>query len=88
MDTLAHATLGKKKIGHGLEAISWWQNGEIEKVKKYCMEDVKITKEIYEYALQNGNLKYRDGRTTREIPLDTSEWEKAGGHSMTHTLPF
>lgn len=89
LDSVAEGTLGKKKIGHGLEAITWWKNGEIEKVKKYCKEDVKITKEIYEYALKNGMLKYKDLSKNREIKLDTSKWEqKEDSGSMTHTLPF
>ena len=32
LDTLAEATLGKKKSGNGLEAVAWWRNGEVEKV--------------------------------------------------------
>ncbi|MEK7589722.1 MAG: ribonuclease H-like domain-containing protein [Patescibacteria group bacterium] len=89
LDSVAEGTLGKKKIGHGLEAITWWKNGEVEKVKKYCQEDVKITKELYEYALKNGVLKYKDLHENREIKLDTSDWEKEeGGGSITHTLPF
>lgn len=88
LDSVAEGTLGKKKIGHGLEAITWWRNGEIEKVKKYCEEDVRITKEIYEYALKNKAVKYKDLSETRDIKLDTSNWEDAGGDSITHTLPF
>ena len=41
LDTIAEATLGKKKTGHGLEAITWWKNGEVDKIIKYCLEDVK-----------------------------------------------
>ena len=89
LDSVAEGTLGKKKIGHGLEAITWWRDGEREKVKKYCQEDVKITKEIYEYALKNGMVKYKDMSESREIKLDTSEWEKQSeSGAMTHTLPF
>lgn len=88
LDTIAEATLGKKKIGHGLEAITWWKNGEIDKIIKYCLEDVKITKEVYEYALKNGLLKYKDGNELKDIKLDTSHWEKEDSSSITHTLPF
>lgn len=89
LDSVAEATLGRKKIGHGLDAIIWWKNGEIERVKKYCKEDVKITKELYEYALKNKVLKYKDLGEIRDIKLDTSTWEneKKDG-SITHTLPF
>ena len=88
LDTIAEATLGKKKTGHGLEAITWWKNGEIDKIIKYCLEDVKITKEVYEYALKNGSLKYKDGNELKEIKLDTRNWEEESASSITHTLPF
>lgn len=88
LDTVAEATLGKKKIGHGLEAITWWKNGEIDKIIKYCLEDVKITKEIYDYALKNGSLRYKDGNELKEIKLDTRNWEEKSANSITHTLPF
>jgi DEAD/DEAH box helicase domain-containing protein len=88
LDDVAEATIGKKKIGHGLEAIVWWRNGEKDKVIKYCLEDVKITKELYEYALKNKHLKYRDGLIVKEIKLDPTLWENKEEKVMTHTLPF
>jgi DEAD/DEAH box helicase domain-containing protein len=88
LDTVAEATLGRNKIGHGLEAIVWWRNGEKDKVIKYCTEDVRITKDIYEYALKNKSLKYLDGKDMKEIKLDTSNWDKKDDSAMTFTLPF
>ncbi|MEK7145486.1 MAG: ribonuclease H-like domain-containing protein [Patescibacteria group bacterium] len=91
LDTLAEATLGRKKTGDGAESVRWWRAGEIKKVIDYCIEDVKLTKELYEYALKNHHLKYRDLKIIKEIPLDTSYWEKIAGtdfHKLTHTLPF
>jgi DEAD/DEAH box helicase domain-containing protein len=88
MDSVAEATLNKNKIGHGLEAITWWKNGEIDKIIKYCLEDVKITKELYEFALSYGKLKYKDNNQLRDIPLDTRNWEKKEASAMTFTLPF
>ena len=88
LDLVAEGTLGRKKTGNGLEAVVWWKNGEIDKIKKYCIEDVKITKELYEYALKNGVLKYKDLSETREIKLDTSKWEKKENTLINHTLPF
>lgn len=88
LDSIAEGTLGKKKTGHGLEAVAWWKAGEIEKIKKYCKEDVKITKELYDYALKNNSLKYKDMDKILEIQLDTIDWEKYKNSSMTHTLPF
>lgn len=88
LDDVAEATLGKNKTGHGLEAIVWWKNGEKDKVVKYCLEDVKITKELYEYAKKHGHVKYREGTKIKDIKLDPSNWEKPRETAMTHTLPF
>lgn len=88
LDSVAEATLGKKKIGSGLDAIVWWQNGEIEKVRKYCIEDVRITKEVYEYALKNGSVKYMDFGEKKVVPIDTSTWQNGDKSTLNHTLPF
>lgn len=88
LDSVAQATLGRKKSGSGLDAIKWWQEGKFEKVIKYCIEDVRITKEIYEYALKNGKVRYSDFGTKRDIVLDTSHWETDTNSALTHTLPF
>ena len=34
LDQIAEGTLGLKKSGHGLDAITWWRNGEIDKIIK------------------------------------------------------
>lgn len=86
LDTIAEATLGVNKSGHGLEAVTWWKQGKYEEVKKYCLDDVKITKEIYDYALKNGCLKFKDAGVIKDIKLDTSKWEKKGDSAITHTL--
>ena len=89
LDTIAEGTLGTGKSGNGLQAITWWKNGEIEKIRKYCLDDVRITKEVYEYALKNGHVKYKEMGATREIKLDTSKWEAvAPAAALTKTLPF
>src|SRR3989344_1706676 len=35
LDSVAEATLGVGKSGNGLDAITWWKNGEIDKIRKY-----------------------------------------------------
>jgi DEAD/DEAH box helicase domain-containing protein len=88
LDQLAEGTLGKKKSGHGLDAIMWWRQGEIEKIRTYCIDDVKITKEIYEYARLNNKLLFKEGGKMNEIKLDTSSWEDPIINKLTYTLPF
>ena len=91
LDTIAEATLGVKKSGHGLEAVEWWKTGEIDKIIKYCVADVKLTKDLYEYAIKNGKLKYKDlgvQGTIKDIKFNTADWEKVTENAMTFTLPF
>jgi hypothetical protein len=88
LDQVAEGTLGTNKSGHGLDAYIWWKQGEIEKIKKYCLDDVRITKEIYDYALKNGILIYKEGPNLHEVKLDTSSWENVEDTAINHTLPF
>ncbi|MEK7227372.1 MAG: ribonuclease H-like domain-containing protein [Patescibacteria group bacterium] len=88
LDQLAEGTLGKHKSGHGSDATKWWSAGEVEKVRQYCIDDVRITKELYDYALQNQKLIFKEGGQFKEIKLDTSEWEEPSENKMTFSLPF
>jgi DEAD/DEAH box helicase domain-containing protein len=88
LDSIAEATLGRKKTASGMDAVKWWAEGEYDKVIKYCIEDVRITKDVYEYALKNSKLHYSDFGKKKDIPLDVSKWEKPDRASITHTLPF
>lgn len=88
LDSVAEGTLGVKKSGDGLEAIRWWRQGEVDKVKKYCEDDVRITKEIYDFARKNNFLKYKDFAGMQTIPLNTENWETKGNGALNHTLPF
>lgn len=85
---VAHATIGAKKGGHGLEAVKWWREGKIDDIKKYCKQDVKITKELFEYIQEHKKVLFKDGSRKREIPIDTSDWVPHEDLAMTHSLPF
>jgi len=88
LDTVGEATLGRNKTADGAEAVVWWQKGEIDKLISYCIEDVRLTKELYDYAIANNKLKYKDLGAIKEIKLDTSSWEIPESSAMTFTLPF
>ena len=89
LDNLAEATLGKKKSGNGMDAVTWWKQGLFEKVRAYCLDDVKITEELYLHAKKHKALKYKDFDGVRDIKLDTSAWETLSeSPGLTHTLPF
>jgi DNA polymerase III epsilon subunit-like protein len=89
LDSIAEATLGVNKSGHGLEAVKWWKEGKGDLVRKYCLDDVRITKDVYDYALANKELKYKDFGDLKSIKLDVRDWEKIPEPvALTHTLPF
>ena len=88
LDAVAEGTLGKRKSGHGGQSLVWWRNGEIEKVRAYCQKDVELTKELYEYALKYGSLKYRELGALHEIKLNTQKWLAPESGAMTFTLGF
>ncbi len=75
LDKIAEGTFGVKKSGDGLEAVKWWRQGEVEKIRKYCLDDVKITKDVYEFAMKNKKLIFKEGPFTKEIKLETKHWE-------------
>lgn len=88
LDTVAEATIGAKKSADGLQAVRWWREGKIDEIKKYCLQDVKVTKKVFDYALAHGHVKFKDGGRKREIPLDVSTWGDKVDAGMTHALPF
>ncbi|MCA9361166.1 ribonuclease H-like domain-containing protein [Candidatus Kaiserbacteria bacterium] len=88
LDSVAQATIGAKKSADGLQAVRWWREGNIAAIKKYCEQDVKVTKKIFDYALENGHVLFKDGYRKKEIPLDVSSWKVKEDSSVTHSLPF
>ncbi len=76
LDAIAKMTLGSTKNDSGENAIKYWTEHTEEslaKLKEYCEMDVEITKNIYDFVLQNGYLKYKDyWNEIHEVKLDFS----------------
>lgn len=70
LNEFAAETLGAKKSGHGLQAITWYQEGNWEDLCKYCLDDVKITKELYEYGKKNNAVYYMAPFGRREVRVN------------------
>lgn len=86
LDAIAEGTLGMKKSGDGGQSLRWWKAGEVEKVRSYCLKDVEITRKIFDFALKNGGIKYKELGKVREVKLDTSSWLAPKVSAMTFTL--
>lgn len=57
---LATATLGYGKSGSGADALEYWKNQDLESLRKYCLQDVRVTKDLYYHGLTNRTVKYYD----------------------------
>jgi hypothetical protein len=59
-------------------------------VKKYCLDDVKITKEVFDYAEKHGKLIFKEDGKKIDIPLpDAKKWaEPRENVAMTFSMPF
>lgn len=75
LDKIAEGTFGVRKSGDGLEAVKWWREGKVDEIRKYCLDDVKITRDVYEFALKNKKLLYKEGPFVKEVKLDVKSWE-------------
>lgn len=53
LESVASATLGTGKSADGLQALEWWRQGEIEKIAEYCREDVRVTRDLFDFGKRN-----------------------------------
>ncbi len=60
LEDIAQPSLGTGKIAHGTDAITWWRAGRFRDVAEYCCFDVKVTRLVHEFGIQNGFVKYTD----------------------------
>jgi DEAD/DEAH box helicase domain-containing protein len=60
LDDLARANLGKTKIAKGTDAVDYWKNEELDKLEEYCLEDVRLTYDVWKVGEDSGRLKYFD----------------------------
>ena len=80
LDSIAQPTLKLRKSGTGFDALSLFKEGKMEELKRYCFDDVRLTKEIYEYGRANGKVYFTSSwdYKTYEIPVswreETEEW--------------
>ena len=73
LDSLAQATLGSSKLGSGLDALEYYRAGDWDKLERYCLEDVKLTRDLYEYARKYGQLFFQKGPRRAPIAMSFAE---------------
>ena len=75
LDSIAQATLNAQKSGNGLDAIRYFREGNMEALKKYCLDDVRITRDIFEYGKTHGKLLYNSKYHPESLSVSV-RWNK------------
>ncbi|MFA6427976.1 MAG: ribonuclease H-like domain-containing protein [Candidatus Buchananbacteria bacterium] len=88
LESLAQATLGYGKSGSGLDAVKYFAEGKLKELVKYCTDDVKVTKELYEYGLKNKEVFYQDFFSKNKIKVPVDFTTKDLKSSVNLSLPF
>jgi DEAD/DEAH box helicase domain-containing protein len=71
LDSIATATFGVEKTAEGLQAIQWFKEGKLLEIAEYCCYDVKLTRMVHEYGVQNRQLHYHN-RFGRKLTVEVS----------------
>jgi len=67
LDNLAAANFNRAKTADGLQAIAWWKAGDVLSIIEYCLEDVRLTRALYELGRTRGFLKYPSRGALRQV---------------------
>ena len=71
LDSVVSATLGEGKIADGMQALEWWRLGEIDKIIEYCREDVRVTRDLYDFGKRHRWVQVsRFGGSPRKVEVD------------------
>ncbi len=77
LNSLARATLKKRKSADGMLALKWYKDylngdrGKLKKIADYCRTDVEVTRDLYLYGKENGKVYYIDKvRGVKKIEVD------------------
>lgn len=89
LDNVAEATLGTGKSGNGLQAIQYFRNGQWDLLEKYCLDDVRITRELFDYGLAHKVLSVRDRSGAKiEVPVNFELPVAASRQGINLTMPL
>lgn len=71
LDSIAGPTLKQHKTGTGADALILFKENKMDELKRYCLEDVRLTKEVFEYGRREGKILFTSSwdYKTYEIPV-------------------
>ena len=83
LESIAQSTLGYGKSGQGLDAIYYFKQGDWDSLAKYCLDDVKVTKEVYDYGLSHGHIWYQNAGRKEKI---IARWASGNGKTIAEKI--
>lgn len=70
LEAIAQGTLGTGKSADGLLAVEWYKKGEIQKIIEYCLQDVKVTRDVFQFGRQNGFIRIQNSESSQtQVPV-------------------
>lgn len=73
LDAIAHATLHEGKSGSGLDAIQFYRKGDWKSLERYCLDDVRVTKDVHEYGRRHGHIWYPEAGRLQRLKVSWGE---------------
>ena len=70
LDDVAFDTIGLRKTGNGAHAPLLYKEGRWAELVDYCLQDVKVEKELFEFIALNGYIIRYQNRLPVEFHLD------------------
>ena len=75
LNHLATETLKAEKSADGLVSLQWFKEGKMDKIIKYCKQDVAITRDLFLYGEEHGHVFYKS-RSGQQQKLQV-DWKTA-----------
>ena len=87
LDVIARETLGVAKSGSGLDALAFYEQGKFDELAKYCLMDVRITRDIYDFGKKHRHLKFKNKwNRVVTVPVEFSLNDEEGGSKVQMSL--
>ena len=81
LDDVALSTLNTPKSADGLQAIQWYREGKWDELIEYCKQDVKVTRDLFEFGREHGFVYFNDKfkNTRRQVMVNWKSVQLAKG---------
>jgi len=86
LDNIVKETLGEGKSGDGLMAIKLWEQKKLDELKKYCLDDVRLTRDLFLHGRDKGEVYWPDRGEHKVWVVDWKPKENSSAGIL--TLPF